>query len=445
MLSDDIQTKKIVIVGLGYVGLTLLLAMVEAGFKVIGVDKDKRVIKNLRQNKPHFHEKGLPEVLSKVLKSDNPPEFVEDITSVEGAVYIITVGTPVESKTLKPNLNFVKTAARQVGQILKKGDTVILRSTVPVGTTRHVAQPILQEECKLDAGKDFQLAFCPERTIEGKALRELRQLPQIIGGLDGRSSEVANALFAKVTNTVVDIGTIEGAEMLKIMDNTYRDLVFAYANQLSQLCDKFNLKMKDLVLAANSGYNRNNIPVPSPGVGGACLSKDPYILSSVCQSMGIPPDLFLQGRQINEGMPAYVGKKLLDRCHDRFGKFEDLTVFVMGFAFKGKPETSDMRQSPTLLLIEFLKSNGVKVLGHDPLVPAEEIAALGVEVVSIQRGLSISDGAIIMIDHVMYEDLELGALIANRDIPIIISDEWSVLGGANLAEYALGEDRYSVL
>jgi UDP-N-acetyl-D-mannosaminuronic acid dehydrogenase len=163
------------------------------------------------------------------------------------------------------------------------------------------------------------------------------------------------------------------------MDNTYRDVMFSYANQMALLCEALGLDMVPLVRSANQGYNRNNIPVPSPGVGGACLSKDPYILASVCKKAGVDPSLFLIGRRINEFMPINVCNRVVAELNNRGRLIKGANVLVLGFSFKGKPETSDIRDSPTLDLIARLKEMGAVLRGHDPLVPKEEIEALGVK------------------------------------------------------------------
>ena len=433
-MENAFSNNKICILGLGYVGLTLSTVLADVGYQVVGVDKDTGLVENLKNGKAPFHEKGLPEMLAKVANSSNPPNYFCNIAGVSANTYIVTVGTPILRPSLQPNLEYTRAATSEIARVLKKGDLVILRSTVPTGTTREVVLPILEAESGLSAGRDFCLAFCPERTVEGRALKELRELPQIIGGLDAQSAERVTELFHKSTNTIIDVGSLEAAETLKIMDNTYRDVMFAYSNQMAMVCEAAGVDMVSIVRAANQGYNRNSIPVPSPGVGGACLSKDPYILASVCDKYDIDPVLFREGRRINEQMPIRVVECVEAEMSALFKNLKNARVLVLGFAFKGRPETSDMRDSPTVDLVNALKAKGAIVLGHDPLVPQNEISALGVEVTSIEDGASKADAIVIMINHPDYEELDIGSITRDRRDPIIIYDGWHLFSVEDFAD-----------
>ena len=424
MMKDE-SLPTIGILGLGYVGLTLSTVLADIGFPVVGIDRDESLISDLKQGKPHFHEKGLEQLLKAVAEQTHPPQYQVGLPAPCADIYIITVGTPIERPSLDPDLDHVRNATLEVARVLRRGNLVVLRSTVPVGTTRNVVLPVLEQTSGLKAGMDFDLAFCPERTIEGKALRELRELPQIIGGLNAQSAELAQALFGQVTSTIIDLGSLEASEMLKIMDNTYRDMMFAYANQMALVCHAVGLDMAPIVRAANQGYNRNNIPVPSPGVGGACLSKDPYILSSVCRQVGIDPILFIKGRSVNEFMPVHVVDRVYEALTSIGNGVSGGTVFVLGFAFKGRPETSDMRDSPTLDVVRELHRRGAKVLGHDPLVLDEDIESLNVEVTNLNNGFAKADAVIVMIDHPIYANLDITVLTQAKR-PIVLMDGWNL-------------------
>ncbi|MDC0308924.1 nucleotide sugar dehydrogenase [bacterium] len=430
--ASSSHTPTVGILGLGYVGLTLSTILADIGFRVVGIDRDAPLIADLKQGKPHFHEKGLEQMLEAVAQRPNPPQYQVGLPESCADIYIVTVGTPIQRPSLEPNLDHVRSAIREVASVLRRGNFVILRSTVPVGTTRDVVLPVLEQTSSLKVGVDFDLAFCPERTVEGKALRELRELPQIIGGYNDASAKRARDLFQKVTSTVIDLGSIEAAEMLKIMDNTYRDMMFAYANQIALVCNALHLDMVPIVRAANQGYNRNNIPIPSPGVGGACLSKDPYILANVCRKAGIDPTLFVKGREVNEFMPIHTVSCVYEAMSKLGNGVSGGTVLVLGFAFKGKPDTSDMRDSPTLDLVQELRRRGARVLGHDPLVPSDEIEALGVELVSLEEGFAAADAAIVMIDHPLYADLDVAAMAGGRSQPIVVMDSWHLYDAKEL-------------
>ena len=430
--ADD----SICVLGLGYVGLTLATVLSDVGYRVTGVDRDAMLIAGVKACKPHFHEKGLEEMMKAVTKLPRPPVYQTSLPESCATVYVITVGTPILRPSLQPNRDYLRSATAEGAKVLRKGDLVILRSTVPVGTTRNVALPMLEQASGLRAGVDFDLAFCPERTVEGKALRELRELPQIVGGLNEASRERAARVFRRSTQTIIDVGALESAEMVKILDNTYRDVMFSYANQMALLCEALGLDAVPLVRAANQGYNRNSIPVPSPGVGGACLSKDPYILASVCEAANVDPSLFLLGRRINESMPVHAVDRVAHELEAAGKKLAGAEVLVLGFAFKGKPETSDMRDSPTLDLLRVLHERGAKVRGHDPLVPAEEIAALGVRVCGIEEGFRGADAVIVMLNHPAYEEMDIARLLEGARKPAVVIDGWHIFNSDDLAGIA---------
>ena len=249
------KDNTVCVLGLGYVGLTLATVLSDVGFNIYGVDKNEQVIDSLRIGKSHFYEKGLEELLSKLLISTNPPKFDCKIENQIASIYIITVGTPIIKSSSEPNLDYVINASVDIGNILKKGDLVILRSTVPVGTTRNIVLPILEKISGLKINKDFDLAFCPERTVEGKALTELKELPQIIGGFNEKSIQRASDFFNKFTNEVINVGELESAEMIKILNNTFRDIIFAYSNQMALLCQELNLNMVKLTKAETMDIN----------------------------------------------------------------------------------------------------------------------------------------------------------------------------------------------
>lgn len=406
-------------------GLPLAGTFAEIGFKVTGVDPAEHVQKKLKEGKSHFEENGLQELLDHEL---GKRLTIEDaIRPKEHDIYIIAVGTPVDTNTRKPILDYVKSATETVGKCLKKGDLVVLRSTVPVGTTRHVVLPILEKASGLKAGENFHLVFAAERLIAGKALEELRTLPQIIGGLKGgKDIELATELFKMLTPATIPVENPEAAEMAKIIDNSFRDLRFAYANQMARLSEKIGIDFHKLVPAVNEGYERNSIPLPSPGVGGTCLSKDPYILADFGDRYGYMPPLAKVARDINESMPTHVADKTM-RMLKAIGKnSSNATVLVLGFAFKGKPETSDTRDSPTIPVVQTLSQEGCTVLGHDPVVPADEIRRLGAEPIEIEEGFKKADAAIIMTNHKMYEKMHIEELLKSMKHPAVFIDGWHI-------------------
>ena len=295
----DIKSKKILVVGLGYVGLTLSLVLAESGFNVIGYDKNKKLVDKIKNKKSPFYEKGIEKYLE-----DNVNKNLEIVNQpTPSDIYIITVGTPLNKNNKSPDLSFIKKSIEKISGLIKKNDLIILRSTVPIGCSRNFVIPIIEKKTKLKFGKDIFLAFCPERTIEGEAIEELKKIPQIIGSFCKKSSELAKRVFNEYNFTVIEVSDLESAELCKLIDNSYRDTIFAYTNQLSLLSEKLNLNLVDIIDKVNLGYDRNRIPKPSPGVGGPCLSKDPYILYNSFKLNKLKSDsLVITARRGNENM-----------------------------------------------------------------------------------------------------------------------------------------------
>ena len=421
--SSEAKVKEICVVGLGYVGLTLALTYADAGFMVVGVESQKEVLKSLKKGQPHFHEVGLEPLLKYHLDKN----FIvkEKLTSAPSDVYFLCVGTPLD-KNKKPDLNYLQKATEQIAGVLKEGDLVILRSTVPLGITRSFVIPILEKISGLKAGKDFHISFAPERTIEGKALEELRTLPQVIGGIDKISAEMTSNLFSLLTSTIILVDSLEAAEMIKLINNTYRDVTFAFANELAILCDKLKLDTVKIIEAANKGYDRSNIPVPSPGVGGACLVKDPYILIESAKKYGHLPKFASLSRQTNEIMPEFVANKVINFFQQNNLDLKKDKVLLVGFAFKGRPETSDIRNSTTLDVLALLQKKVKNIYGFDPVASAKEIRSYKVKTADLVESFQDASCVLIMNNHPSYENWPIYKYLKKTKKPTLFLDCWHI-------------------
>ena len=420
--------RHVVVLGLGYVGLTLGLVLSDEGFLVTGVDLDSDKITKLKNKESYVFENGLPELL----REQSGRNFIPSLKIPEdGDVYVISVGTPVakqkNNKYPKPILNYIKSLSKELGKKLKPGNLVILRSTVPTGTTRNIVIPLLEEYSGLKCGHDFHLSFAPERTAEGKALKELRELPQIIGGVNEDSVEATAALFRELTPTIVKVSSIEAAEMVKLINNSFRDIVFSYSNYVTKIASQYNLDIVEIIKAANQGYPRDPVPLPSPGVGGPCLTKDPYIFSTITNTdSNSEISLFEYGRMVNESMHKYI----VDRVISEVGKLgKDITetkIFVCGLAFKGKPETGDVRNSSAVEIYHLLKYETKNILGHDPIASAQEIKDVGVTSVEFQEGIKNSDVVLFLNNNEYYEKLDMYDVVRKMGKNPIIVDGWKI-------------------
>jgi len=418
----SMKNRTIAIIGMGYVGLTLGLLLADSGFKVFGYDLNSEIINKLKKSIPPFYENGLENYLK--LHSNKSIKFFDNISPLKADIYIITVGTPLQKNIKQPNIEYIAKAAETVGSKIEKGDLVVLRSTVPIGCSRNTVLPILEKKSQLKCGKDFFLSFAPERTAEGVALQELKTNPQIIGSYDEISYDLTSRLFNTITNTVLNVGTLESSEFAKLIDNSFRDHLFAFSNYLALLAEQLNINLHDIIDAVNFNYHRNIIPKPSPGVGGPCLSKDPYILKSVFEENNINIDLINVTRNINELGPGILVLKL-ERLLKQAGKdLKNATkISLIGLAFKGNPETSDLRDSTSLLFLESLPNKN-NIFAYDPVVENEEIERLGIKPTSIKEAFVNADAVIFLNNHKSYTNIDLFNCLDSMNKPAVIIDSW---------------------
>lgn len=425
---SDTRFKHIGIVGLGYVGLTLGLTLADLGFKVKGLDVNPEIGKLLKKGKTHFYETGLETLLH-----DNYGNNFSAVSDFCGKnicdIYFITVGTPLGAGN-KPNLSYLENAAQCVGSVLKRGDLVILRSTVPMGSTRTVVIPILEKESGLKAGEGFFVSFAPERTIEGKALEELRHLPQVIGGVNRASADAAANIFNVMTHSIITVETLEEAEMVKLVNNTYRDVTFAFANEVSLIAKRWGVDTHRVIDAANYGYERSRVPKPSPGVGGYCLEKDPYIFIDSAARKGYRPQLFQNARMVSERMVEHVNSEVEIFLKNEKKSNKKAKIVIMGFAFKGRPVTSDVRGSSTIKIVEFLQKKGYhNIHGFDPAVAKADITRFNVlHVPDIKKGIKGADLILVMNNNPHFEELDMRALLSDAKKSVFLFDAWGIYG-----------------
>lgn len=373
-VSPTFPDRSVCMIGMGYVGLTLAVAMAEVGFRIHGVETNLDTVAAIRAGRAPFRESGLDTRLSQQV-------FAGTITVSQdwpapGAcnVYVVTVGTPLADERKVTNLDSIRAVTRRLSQALRPGNMVILRSTVRVGVSRSIVKPALDE-----TGVAYDLAFCPERTLEGRALQELRTLPQIVGGVNHASSVRAAQLFNYLTPTTIRVSDLETAEMIKLINNTQRDLMFAFANEVADICDAIGVSAPEVIEAGNMGYARGGMPLPGP-VGGPCLEKDPYILAEGVIGFGAEARLAMLGRQVNEALPERAAAIIAEEVSARIPRDKVQKGVIMGVAFKGRPETSDLRGTLAIPLIAELKKQFPKarLVAFDPAVQTEDIRELGV-------------------------------------------------------------------
>lgn len=430
IMESQIDEKVIAVYGLGFVGLTLACTLANAGLSVVGIDTSITHIDMLKKGTAPFYEKGLDSMLSS-LASTNPIFYTVNAAQKNADVHIVSVGSPVTADGT-PDLSHIQTAATTIAALLKAGDLVVFRSTVPVGTMRQVVLPILESGGRT-CGQDFHLAFAPERTVEGNALEELRLLPQIVGGFNRTSRTQAAKLFRQITNTIIEVNSLEEAEMVKLMNNTFRDLVFAFANESASICESFNIDAFDLIRAANEGYPRDRIPMPSPGVGGICLSKDPFLYTHPMAKLERAPVLGKASRSVNSAGNTQLIAKLSQFAKHTGKRLDALQILMVGLAFKGMPETSDIRASVGLDLIEKLPSRQ-NIHVKDFVVSSAVISALGCTPVegSIAEALQEVDAVLIMNNHYLNNKFNVVDAMRSTKTSKFLFDGWHMFNRREL-------------
>jgi UDP-N-acetyl-D-mannosaminuronic acid dehydrogenase len=399
----------VAVVGLGYVGLPLALFLVSRGAFVIGVDKREKVREGLLRGSLPIYEPGLHDLLRQVCsKNLHLMDLAEAVAS--GDIIVICVGTPTAPNG-KPIFSDLKKVTESIGRALEPGKAVIVRSTVLPGTTERIIRPNLEKPRHLRSGKDFALAYCPERLVEGKALAELENVPHIVGAADELGFRVAKGFFNFVGGDVIRAPTLATAEMAKLLDNVYRDTNIALANEFALVCEAAGVDVLEAIRAANSGP-RTRILTPGCGVGGSCLTKDPLMLGYLARTKGIRTSLMAAARSRNRQMPIHMIDLVESAFEEMHKRIAGSRLVVMGLAFKG--ETDDIRQSTAIPIVRRLSRMNAHVVGYDPYVSVEN-AMRGFGKLALFRdpfeAAKDSDCIIITADHRQLREIKPNELI----------------------------------
>lgn len=408
--------SKIGVVGMGYVGLTLTAALARKGFTVYGADVSPSVVESLSRGRPHIYEPGVEETFAEhcgrsiFVDSRLPSDTVD--------VAVICVSTPVNEQTHLPDLRNLASAAAGVAEWCGPDTLVVVRSTVPVGTSRAVVLPEL-----LAAWGRARLVMAPERTIQGQALRELVELPQVVGGLDAESLRAGLDFFGGLAAQLVPVSSLEAAELVKLSNNCHTDLIYAFGNEIALIAERHGLDPLEVIRAANVDYPRPDLAKPGY-VGGGCLSKDPYIM--INSSPDREPFLVGRARELNEHLPVHVAERLVEMIAEQRGGTAGARLAVLGWAYKGWPPTDDMRGTPIAAMMPVFRAAGITVLGHDPMVAPEVIRQYGGEPVSLDKAFSEADAVLVINDHPDYRAISVESILATGG-PKLIYDSWRIL------------------
>lgn len=351
--------QKVSIIGLGYIGLPTAATIATRGIQVVGVDINPQVVEKINSGRAHFAEPDLDILLTSAIQTGK----LKATTTVEDAdVFVIAVPTPFQSDH-SPDMKHVESAGRAIAKVLKKGDLVILESTSPVGASETLAEWIAEERPDLatpitaKSQPDINIAYCPERILPGRMVFELVENDRIIGGMTASCAQKAKSFYEIFVRGEIHLTQAPSAELCKLIENAYRDVNIAFANEISIVCDRLKIDVWEAIELANR-HPRVNILSPGPGVGGHCIAVDPWFLIS---SMPTETSLMRKAREINDGKPHL----LLNTIREQMNKFRRPVVACLGLSYK--PDVDDLRESPSLHIVESLAAEqGGDILVVEP-------------------------------------------------------------------------------
>ena len=386
--------RDVAIVGAGYVGLPLARTFADAGASVLLVDVDADRVAQLNEGESYIED--VPAEILKPLVESGLVAATTDYDELrEADAILVALPTPL-SRQREPDLRILVSAAEQIATRLREGHLVVLESTTYPGTTREQVQPLLEQGSGLVAGKDFHLAFSPERVDPGREDWTTKTVPKVVGGIDESSTAAAVALYSRAIDTVHPVSSPEAAELTKLLENIFRSVNIALVNELAQLCDRMDIDVWEVVEAAATKPFGFMSFKPGPGLGGHCIPIDPFYLTWKAREFGFYTEFIELAGKVNESMP-YFCRSLVSQAlnHVRQRSLSGSKILVLGVAYK--PDIADTRESPAIKLIALLENAGADVAYHDPHVPS--VAENGVSMSSSPLEPAGYDCVVVVTNH----------------------------------------------
>ncbi|CAN5552466.1 nucleotide sugar dehydrogenase [soil metagenome] len=381
---------QIGIVGLGYVGLPIAVDFAEAGHSVVGVDTDQRRVASLAEGVSYI-EDVTSERLAAVGDRLQASRRYADLAPCEAV--ILAVPTPL-TRNREPDLGPLVASGQALASVLQQGQLVVLESTTYPGTTRERLVPLL-EESGLAAGREFNVAFSPERIDPGRTDYTLRNTPKVVGGLTDACLERAVALYSEVCDEIVRVGTPEVAELTKLLENVFRSVNIALVNELAMLCDRMGIDVWEVVeAAATKPYGFMSFQ-PGPGMGGHCLPVDPFYLAWRAREFGQPTEFVELAGEVNQAMPYFCEQKIAHALNDHEKSVKGSRIVILGVSYK--PGVGDLRESPAIKIMKLLAEHGAELAYHDDYVP--ELPELGLGSGPLDAALEGADAVAILTAH----------------------------------------------
>jgi UDP-N-acetyl-D-glucosamine dehydrogenase len=393
------------VIGLGYVGLPLAVAFAEAGEEVVGVDVDP-----LKVNAISSGESYIEDISSERLRAALPRiEATSHYQPLARAdAVLICVPTPLTANR-EPDLSALQGSATELGNVLQKGQLIVLESTTYPGTTRECLVPILEQKSELRVGEDFNVAFSPERVDPGRTDFTLRNTPKVLGGMTQRCADRADELYGLICDHLIQVSTPEAAEMSKLLENIFRSVNIALVNELAILCERMGIDIWEVVDAAATkpyGFMRFD---PGPGMGGHCLPVDPFYLTWRAREFHMSTEFIELAGKINQQMPHHCVERIERALNDVAKPVRGSRIAILGVAYKAG--VGDLRESPALRIMEVLAERGGELSYHDPYVPS--LPEFGLESVPLQTAVSGADAVVLVTAH---PDVDYGALVTQADL-----------------------------
>jgi UDP-N-acetyl-D-mannosaminuronic acid dehydrogenase len=387
-----VEFKKVCVLGMGYIGLPTASTLATHGLAVLGVDVNHHVIDVLKNGEVHIQEPGLRTLVQAAFRSGN---LTVSDSPQQADAFIIAVPTPlVDDK--RADMRYVIAAAESIVPYLQGGNLVMLESTSPPRTTLELVAPIL-ERSELRAGEDFYLAYSPERVLPGQILREIIENARVVGGIDHASAEAGRDLYATFVRGEIYLTDATTAEMVKLMENTYRDVNIAIANEFARLAERFGIDVWEAVRLANL-HPRVNILRPGPGVGGHCISIDPWFLVEAAPDIS---PLIRAARIVNDSQPEFAVAAITLAL----GGLSGCRIAALGLAYKA--DVDDLRESPAIEVVGRLAKGGARVTIYEPYAPSAAVPDCET-VDRLEDALAGADAVILLVDHRQFRQLEPG-------------------------------------
>ncbi|MBX9968376.1 nucleotide sugar dehydrogenase [Priestia aryabhattai] len=397
MSFKEDHSNTISVIGLGKIGLTLAAVFANNGFKVIGADLNKNIVKSVNEGKTHItNEPGLPELVKNAHLNNTLKATLDTSEAVNQSKIVVVIVPVLIDEENNVDYRFIDSAVEEISRGIQKGTLVIFETTLPTGDTRNRFGKKIEEKSGLKAGEDFYLAYSPERVYSNRIIEDLKKYPKIVGGLNEESLKIASLFYKKALNcNLIEVSSLETAEFSKVAECVYRDVNIALANELAKFADEKGVNISEVIESSNS-QPFSNLHFPGVGVGGHCIPIYPYFFIN----RGLKNGLTQLAREVNDKMSDYA----ITKIENKIGSLHHKNILILGLAFR--ENVKETTKSSTLLLINHLKQKQANIFLNDPLFTDNEIAEYATPLSLNDKMISKIDVIILQAFHKQYENLD---------------------------------------